>query len=84
MEGNRVRQRRGPATRFPVVITFQTSHAQRERLRRARDTRAINMAQFVRDAVEGALNELEQRPALFSSRAASNDSPVSRDRASEP
>ena len=70
MERNPGPRKRGPVTRYPVVITFQTTAEQRERLHRARDTRAINMAKFVRDAVERALDELEGRPAQFARKIA--------------
>jgi len=44
---------------YPEVMTYQTTRTQRARLRHARDTRAINMSKFIRDAVERALDELE-------------------------
>jgi hypothetical protein len=47
---------------YPEVMTYQTTRTQRARLRHARDTRAINMSKFIRDAVERALDELEGRP----------------------
>jgi hypothetical protein len=53
---SRVRRERGV---YPEVMTYQTTRTQRARLRHARDTRAINMSKFIRDAVERALDELE-------------------------
>jgi len=47
---------------FPEVVTYVTTRTQRARLRHARDTRAINMSKFIRDAVERALDELEGKP----------------------
>jgi hypothetical protein len=50
---------------FPEVVTYVTTRTQRARLRDARDTRAINMSKFIRDAVERALDELEGKPGRY-------------------
>jgi len=50
--------RRG-AKQFPVVMTFSTTVDQEARLQRARAKYALNMSQFMRDALTRALDDLE-------------------------
>lgn len=50
---------RAKQSAYPVVLTFQTTLTQEARLQHARATRAVNMSQFIRDAVNRALDELE-------------------------
>jgi len=49
-------------------MTYKTTLTHVERLRDARKTRAINVSEFIRAAVERALDELEGKPAQFAGR----------------
>jgi len=47
------------AKQYPVVMTFSTTVDQEARLRKARAKYALNMSQFIRDALTKALDDLE-------------------------